>query len=334
MKNLIMLLITLMLLLSCKPKPEPELSYREQILNDPIHRLESYGDVSNGELSTKLDDCPDFILNWLMDWDEVNNYYNYTLSHEEKKIFEDSIDLLPATMRKQINENVVKIYFVENFRGGGLTNFIVGPDDELFCFMLFNPITFKRTISETITIKENTCFIQDDESYDVSFNISDKLNSFIYLLLHEGAHALCLGNKNYPILTPGTYPFEDPIRVTGTQFTRGLWSDYYQLRLKITNLIPSRVTFYEFEEGPKINISESERLYRDLSLTPFASLYSTKNWADDFADYVTCKFLVDYLDCDYEVVVSKDGKEIFSYEYFENELVARRYKGAITELFD
>jgi hypothetical protein len=329
--NKLLVTIFIILTLSCKDNSKELL--RDTLKSNPVHNLKSYDYDINSPLLDKVKPIPGFVLEYLEQWDGVDDYKNYELTDYELEIFKDCLELLPPNIIKQINDNLVNIYFVENFRGSGLTNYIVDENNELYCFMLFNPKVLKYSLSEIIALKERTCFNNDDGNYEINIDVSSKINGFLYILLHEFAHGLSLGDNRYPIIQPEVLYFEDGFRMGNTNFTNSIWINYGEINKSLrTNYIPDKITFYGFKNGPLINISDAVEVYKEISTLPFASIYSTSSWAEDFAEYVTLKYLRDYLGLNYIVNISHFGEVIYSYDYFENPLVSNRMTDEISKL--
>lgn len=62
-----------------------------------------------------------------------------------------------------------------------------------------------------------------------------------------------------------------------------------------------------------------------LSQTPFASLYSSKLWADDFAEYVTFYHLTQKMGLPFKINIYNKGELIYSYEPMKSALVKTRF---------
>ena len=79
-------------------------------------------------------------------------------------------------------------------------------------------------------------------------------------------------------------------------------------------------------DGPKINISDSAEVYKQLSGTPFASLYGSQNWMEDLTEFVTFYHLTQKLNQPYIIKVYNKDDLIFSYEPMKSKKIQERFK--------
>jgi hypothetical protein len=84
------------------------------------------------------------------------------------------------------------------------------------------------------------------------------------------------------------------------------------------------ITFYGFNGGPKIKISDAVDVYQTLETSPLFSLYSSLNWADDFAEYVTFYYMTRHLNLTYRIVVRRNDETIYMYEPMRSERIIAR----------
>ena len=109
------------------------------------------------------------------------------------------------------------------------------------------------------------------------------------------------------------------------EFTKGVWKDYSLPLNQYNYKLRNKVTFYGNKKGSKIKLSQSMRVYKQLSQTPFASLYSSKIWPDDFAEYVTFYHLSQKMGLPFKINIYNKGELIYSYEPMKSALVKTRF---------
>lgn len=262
----------------------------------------------------------DIVLNRLKEIDGRKDYTFYDPSLSEIKEALDAFAKLPPLSKKILNERLTGIYFVNDLLGSGLTEW-VDFHGETFCFMAFNPSVLNKGLSELLTLKELTSFIHDSKDISVKINCGASESGFLYILMHEAVHAVDYALR----VTPYTdFTFKDfySIKKSETSFTRGIWRDYSET----IKGYPFRtgLTFYGFGGGPKIKISEAADRYRKLSESPFVSLYSSLNWAEDLAEYLTFYHITQVMRLTFSIEVYHKNKIIYNYEPFRKPAILKR----------
>ena len=289
--------------------------------------VDKFSFEENSPLKDRIKEAPSFVIQAWEKWDKQTNYVNYALTPKERKIVETYFQYLPPLHKKTLKKRLLGIYIVENFLGSGATDWAIDKDGEVYCYMIFSPQVFKKTISELVTDKEKTCF-QPIKNINLKITISDDYNGFLYILLHESTHVVDYVNRFTP------YPEKNISKIMRKKkkkgyFTRGVWAYYEELEEEVTFLKKDKITFYGFNKGPKISIKKAKSIYKALLHTPFISLYGTLNWAEDFAEYVTFYHLVNYLDCDYSINFSYStemNSKNYTYRPLHRKSVKRREK--------
>jgi hypothetical protein len=70
-------------------------------------------------------------------------------------------------------------------------------------------------------------------------------------------------------------------------------------------------------------MKEAPQAYRELSQTPFASLYGSQSILEDYAELFTWTYYTEELHQHYSITVTQDGKT-FTYVPLDNPLVRQR----------
>ncbi|MBN1500128.1 MAG: hypothetical protein JW982_08235 [Spirochaetes bacterium] len=298
--------------------------------NSDPQKLSFYSYDFNSELADRIKICPDSMLNSLMQFDRKTNYFNYTLSPEEKQTVTDYIELLPELYKKILKEKLIGIYFVENFTGNGLTNNIYNDKGEQFYYIVFNKTTVGTNLSQLLTEKENTCFMDIDGKNRIEIDCGTAYSGFLYILFHEVSHIADF-EKHF---TPGLPEDESYKPVSNeTEFTKGVWKGYTVFKIIYNHAYRSKISFYGMNNGPFIHLYEAEELYKIQKNSPFTSLYSNFNWAEDFADFASFYHITQKLKQPYVISVIKDSKTIFKYEPMKCENVLPRFN-AVEKIYN
>jgi len=267
---------------ACGKKQPPELP--------AVNRLESYRFDPASPLESRIKVTPPLVLEFLRAFDNRQDYSLYAPAAADRRLIMKYLRLLPPVYEKTFRERCVGIYFVPGLVGNGLTDWVAGPEGKIYFQMTLNPDSLKKTISETLSGREASCFIPG-EGWTVRVDAGSEYRGLLYALLHEGAHGL-----DYAL---GISPYADnsmPARYrpgkTGLGgFFMESWSDYSK-PLEGANF-PGRdkVAFYGLNGGPKLRAGEAAALYRGLLKSGFVSLYGSQSWGEDLAELATFSVL-------------------------------------------
>lgn len=85
------------------------------------------------------------------------------------------------------------------------------------------------------------------------------------------------------------------------------------------------ISYYGFNEGPKLKISKAVSIYTKLEKTPFVTLYGAQNWQEDFAETLAAYVYIKVLKRPRTLTVFKSGKPIYQYKIdFSRKLLKSR----------
>lgn len=288
-----------------------------------VHQFKHYDFDSSTTLMDRVQDTPNVVLDFLQVADNRPDYQNYMLSDSERVIVEENINLIPQRYKELLTESLIGIYFIEDFWGSGLTNYVVDKEDNIYTFVIINPKLLQMTLSEFYLYKEMTCFIKDDEDIHFKVNMSDDFSGILYILLHEFTHAI---DYVYPI-TPYTSP--EILHEREAFFTSGfiddIWGGYDIKRDHYQIDIFDRVSYYGFNKGPLMNITYAVELYTNLEQTPFITPYATLSWAEDLAELYSIRYLVEELNCNFAIEIYDKEELLYTYEPIKREILQNRF---------
>lgn len=263
------------------------------------------------------------VLNYIRQIDGVSDYDLYTLTDEEKRMFGEYIELLPSLYREVLQERLLAIYFVEDLVTSGLTDFVLSDSDDVYSILFINPKVFELTISELITFKDQSCFIYDHEGPILQIDVSGDYSGLLYILMHEATHIV-----DYAL---GITPYTDKslkqlhlVRKDESDFVSRIWQDYDETVEYLFLSFPEKLNFYSTDEDDKVSFDHLLGIYQELRNSPFVSLYSTINWAEDLAEYATFYYFTNDLNMDYKITIRENGTTIFDYSPFSSSLVVQR----------
>lgn len=156
-----------------------------------------------------------------------------------------------------------------------------------------------------------TCFKINDTAFDISFDCGRGYTGLLYILLHETTHIVDYQKKITPYIDQDMKEYFN-IRNEETAFTKNTWSGiiktYRNFRFR------NKVTFYGFNNGPLIDISDAVAVYRERASSPFVTLYAGLSWSEDLAELVTFYHYTHIMKQKFVLEVKKDGKTIYSEE--------------------
>jgi hypothetical protein len=286
----------------------------------PVHAFQSYHFNQETSLISRVSIAPDFLMTYLKELDKKADYQPYSPSVKEMKIIETSLGSLPPAFRRILKKRLVGIYFVKNFLGNGMTDWIIDSHGDVYVVLVFNASVFAKNISRLLTDKENTCFIPNDPDYRVSIDCGTSYNGFLYILLHEATHAVDYIKSITPY-TDVQYKKHLNRSGAGTAFTRNIWTGYDRPRERF--LFTGKVYFYGFHE-PLLRISDAPDIYRDLVRSPFVTLYGSLSWAEDLSELTSFYHITRVMQQPFTINVTYKDKIIRSIRPMDSQKVKER----------
>ena len=269
--------------------------------------FESYGFDKKSDLITRVTTIPDFVLHHMQEFDKRPDYKGYNLSKKEMTRIGEAFNKLPDYLKNNLKNRLIGIYFIKDFMGSGFAEWVKSSDDEFYFIMIFNSKILDMSISKILTWRENTAFKGQgsDPGLKIHCPGPHSENGFLYILLHESAHCYDYIHKVTPWVDEGVKKFQKNI-TNPTVFTRGIWKDYKDPVSKKS--FHGKLAFYGFGEQ-KLYLKILNSIYKELSESPFSSLYGTSSWAEDFAELATYYHLTKKLNHRYFIEVIEKGEK-------------------------
>jgi len=289
---------------------------------EPVHRFENYSFKNHNPVFSRISLPPDMVLRHLRQLDNRPDYTGYMPTRQELVGFEKAISMLPVLNRSMLEKRLLAVYFVPNFMGSGLTEWVLDRNGKVYGFMVINPLVLRHNASELLTLKERTCYIIDEPEYTVRFNTGTRCSGLLYILLHESTHLVDYVLHITPYVDDAINDYLDR-HITRTPFTDRVWTAYSRPVKKLS--FTGSVSFYGIRK-PALKLSESFNIYRELSSSPFVSLYGSQTWAEDLAEMLSFYHITETLKQPYVISVWKGQRLLLSVRPMDSPLVKLRLK--------
>jgi hypothetical protein len=319
--NSFSLIIVFLFLFSCHSSPRTKLL--RTLDATPAKNLQSYEYDRTSTVISRVTSAPAFILSFWNKTDKTTDYSSYAPTQDELRMIGDYLQKLPRHYQEVLQQRLVAIYFVNNLRGSGATDYILDAQGDIYTIMLFNPNTLRTDLSKWLTYRENSCFIRNAADVKIDINCGTKYTGFLYALVHESTHVVDYVESYTPYIEKNIAIIKE-VKATSTPFTKNIWKDLAVPLLFYDFPNRKNVTFYG-DGGPNINISDARELYEHLMVTPFVSLYGSMNWAEDFADSMTFYHITHVLGQPYEIRYAKNGDLVRAFRPMESTKVKERF---------
>jgi hypothetical protein len=245
----------------------------------------------------------------------------HVLTEVERAKLETTIESLPPLHRRVLTERLRALSFLDGMPNTALTS-TVNADEPFRLFdITINASILGQNVSEWLTQKERTIYSADGSNLSVNVDAGTKLDALFFAFLHEATHVVDACERITPEVPGGEQPAQ-PTKQPSTPFTVGVWSELSIPVPRFRDPIRERTRFYA--GGKAIPIGEAPAVYAWLRRTPFVSLYGSRNWLDDLAEYVTVYHLTEVMKQPFRIVIKNGDDAIFSYEPMKSELVRGR----------
>ncbi len=220
---------------------------------------------------------------------------------------------LPAEVKRLLSTKLAGIYFVEDLGGTGYSEEIVdeGRGPIAGFLVLDRSALDRRTANAWATWKENTPF-KAQARFRLVSEIekqpqNNRKNAIQYILLHELAHILAIGEKFHPswniepkdIQSTSDYPF--------FLLSWSIAKDDNRYITIFDAAFPQRKDVVYYLE-PKLPADQMVSTYAHLERTNFATLYSVTQPGDDFAEAFANYVHVVLMKKPFAVTIYRDAK--------------------------
>ncbi|HOT47370.1 MAG TPA: hypothetical protein PLC28_21035 [Spirochaetota bacterium] len=289
----------------------------------PVKQFSNYTLRQDLPLHERVAPAPKVVLDFWMEMDGRKDYSTYMPDSREMSDIRKSLENLPPLHKKVLKQRLIGIYFINNFLGSGGADWVADGKKKLYFYLVINPKILKmKDLSEMLTWRERSCFI-DGSDVRISVNCGSGASQLTYIMLHEGAHIVDYAVRITPYAEKEVKDFYSDHR-DDTDFVRGIWKS---IREPIKSYAYRKdLTFYGFNNGPRLKASDAPEIYRGLAGSPFVSLYGSQSWAEDLADFVTFYHVTQKMKLPYVISVIVKGKEAVHYRPMDNPDVKKRFR--------
>jgi len=232
------------------------------------------------------------VLRYLRDYDSKPQYKIYEPSPVEKKQIERYFKLLPPAYQETVKKYVTGIYFIEDFWGNGLTEWVLGPDKKIYTFVVFDKSTLKQTIPQLLQKRDSTCF-HPAPDYRLSIASNSRELGILYMMAHEFTHVLDYVYNITPYVDSSSKFLKQHPLLTD-RLMAGTWAEYDKIVPQKFFAEQPKITFYGFRKGPHLSYLQIQQIWPGMAANGLASLYAAQNWAEDLAELASCYILCDY----------------------------------------
>ena len=186
-----------------------------------------------------------------------------------------------------------------------MSDFVFQADGTMFLILTLNPKILKLSLADWIAYRDSSPYEGDGKGVELRSICTGNYMGLIHTLTHEAAHLYDYAEHATPFAE--TDLASAAATAATKDFTCGTWTDYSTPVPSYA--IPRRSEIASYGLGKRLPISLALVQYAALAKTPFASLYGSGSWAEDFAEAATWKHLENKLGIKYSVVVLRGGHE-------------------------
>lgn len=257
----------------------------------------------------RIAEAPTTLLEWARKADGMPSYAFYLPSEDERRLFSEYYELLPERFKKAFEERVLGIYFIQDWKGGGMSDFVFAKDGTEYNILILNSKLFSTSLADWIAYRDASPYEDDGKGLSMIVSCTGDYRALIHTLVHESAHIYDYDLHATPFVEPVVA--QGDTSPSGKAFTKGVWENYATSEKRYAIPGIDRITFYEL--GKKLPLSEALDQYRALARTPFASLYGSTCWVEDFAEAAAWTWLKERFGVGYSVRLLKGGRDIFAF---------------------
>lgn len=252
-------------------------------------------------LANRIQKIPDNFLQTIQNYDRsigILNSERYAareISADQLTLFKSYFDLLPPVYRAVISSKLLAIYFIDNFAGAGLTEWVIDREGHTYYYLILNSSLLETSIDDWLSYKDNSLFDKSASLPAIRVKTQTKFKALMYGLLHEGAHIV-----DYEL---GVTPYVDSQhqrfiarKQSRSDFTDNIWLSGSQPVATFDLKHRKYFNVYGiFAKRGLVARKELPEMFVQLANSPFVSFYGSTTWNEDLADYMTYFHIEKYL---------------------------------------
>ena len=288
--------------------PEPSLS---DIRKLPYKQASAYsadiGATLAEPVASRVGEAPAVLLDYLRKMDGNPAYTAYGPTEAEWALFADYYATLPPPFKRTMESKLLGVYFVDNFAGGGMSDYVFREDGAMLVILILNSRVLGSSLTDWIAYRDSSPYYDDGKGIELRSACAggEKYKGLIQTLTHESAHIYDYFEHATPFVERHLAAASDS--AASKDFTNGMWAGYFTPEQAYA--IPERNETAFYGLGKKLPLSVAQAQYAALAKTPFDSLYGAGSWAEDFAEAAAWTWLGERLGIEYSVAVLRGGRE-------------------------
>jgi hypothetical protein len=289
----------------------------DRIRQHPAHSAAFWRDEWKRPLLERLRPAPPELVDYVNLDNRLNGYPERPRAAAADGAFiadlRSALEEMPEAVRNLAADRLGGIFLVDDLGGTGFTDIIEGADrQEVGGYVLLDAGVLSRfTANAWASWKENTPFKPRD-GYELQARIEaqngdNRKNAIQYILLHELAHVISVGNNIHPPWTvePRDVRLNMQHRFFSQSWRVDRWRNTYVSVFDADFPQRSNVAYYF---GAKLDAADMAPTYASLEKTNFASLYAATRPGDDFAESFASYVHVVLMGRPWRVTISHGGE--------------------------
>jgi hypothetical protein len=262
-------------------------------------------------LTERVQAMPQDFLQSIADYDKSigirnTDYKAHALSPAEMTMFAEYIKLLPEKYQTTFSSKLLAVYFIDNFAGAGLTDWVVDKDGKFYYYVILNSALLEQSLDEWLTYRENS-FFTPGSPLSIQIRTGTSYKALMYGFLHEGGHIVDMEYHVTPYLDAAHKKTINQ-QTEVSDFTRSVWESQKTPVAEYRFNNQDRLNVYGIFDRALVPASEMEIMFNQLGKTPFVSFYSGTAWYEDFADLVTYRYIDKKLGGSISMELYEDGR--------------------------
>lgn len=324
MRAPLLVLIAGLSLLGCATPPssldncDTLVCLQERQKNHLVRHIDFWQPMFDKPLEQRVQAAPVELVDYISLDNRVNGFPDGIRSAEDSAEFvtlvRKALSGLPTAVRELFIDRLMGVYIVDDLGSTGFSDNIYDrAGNPVAGFIVLDAGYLQKKANAWASWKDSTIY-KPDGDYEIRTTIElaendTKVNAVQFILLHELAHVLAIGNRFHPnwnlanAVSLDGYPF--------SQFSWELTADKQGYRSRFDDIFPLRQSIFYYRQ-PKLEAAQLIPVLKTIEQTNFISLYATTGIFDDFAESFAVYIHSELMNKPYRVEVLKAGQLVYS----------------------